>query len=212
MKKEKINILTPFNREENLLEILLFLKDQAIHWVPIVSSEKKWIFDLVFSLVPEINSTVTPMYICGIENGWDASYFKLNHAIKKLNIIDEEYYCFMMDDDSYESCVFSEILKMNTAAVFISMKRGNAIPVGAVPHGTTTLIAHPDNIVVNKVGAEQLFVKGFVLKEYLFENYSGADGKFAEWLKLNYQCAYRPDLFALFNYLEPGRWLKSPSN
>ena len=76
---------------------------------------------------------------------------------------------------------------------------------------TSTLIAHPDNVEITKISGQQSFVRGKIFKQHLFnENFIAWDGEMAVHHKESgEQIAYRPDLLALFNYYEPGRWEKS---
>ena len=73
-------------------------------------------------------------------------------------------------------------------------------------HPMNTLYAKPENIAICHVGIEQIFIKGKILKRMEFENHEYADGKIAVELHQRYKCQFMPDVYALFNYLEPGRY------
>jgi len=93
------------------------------------------------------------------------------------------------------------------------MKRGHKIPVQAVPHRrypTNTLLACPDNVKISSISGQQSFVKGKIFKAHIFDDMSGTwDGEIAmHHNESGEQIAFRPDLFALFNFYEPGRWEK----
>jgi len=140
-------------------------------------------------------------------------YTMRNHWIQNNEIIDEDYYVTVDDDDMYEAGVFDEIKKMADDIVIISMKRGYNIPTDAIPirqYPTETLIADPDRICRGGISSQQSFVKGKIFRKHLFDDSSQfGDGDMAMLHQQEgEQTAYRPDLFALFNYYEPGRWEK----
>jgi hypothetical protein len=140
-------------------------------------------------------------------------YTMRNWWIQNNEIIDNDYYVTVDDDDMYESGVFDAIKKMDDDIVIISMKRGDHIPDDAIPirrYPIDTLLAHPDNIKRGMISSQQSFVKGKIFKKYLFDDTSQfGDGDMAIHHKQDgEQTAYRPDLFALFNFYEPGRWTK----
>lgn len=136
---------------------------------------------------------------------------KINHFIQHNVIVDEDYYCIPSDDDMYEAGVFDKIKTFNDEVVIISLKRGHKIPDGVnidKRYPTSTLLAHPDNVKVGGISGEQYFVKGYIFKCLKFEPNQCTDGQVAEYLKANHEIRYEPDLYALFNYYEPGRWNK----
>lgn len=141
--------------------------------------------------------------------------FKRNWFIQHNKIIDDDYYVTVDDDDMYEPNVFDEIKKMDDDIVIISMKRGHRTPKGVVEprnYPTDTLWARPEKVALGEISAQQSFVKGKIFKEHLHnEEFHCWDGELAVHHKESgEQIAYRPDLFALFNYYEPGRWDNAP--
>jgi hypothetical protein len=198
------HILTPFSRKENLNFYLKNLQTKNIIWHPIthesiVSFEcNSWIipFHIDFSLLPQN----------------DPNYFKLNYFIENGIIIDDDWYCFLNDDDWMEGNVINEINKINDYdVVFCSMRRGDRIPNSkdVQPHGTETLIAKK-GVGCGSIGLEQIFIKGKILKQIKFNASSEiqymSDGVLAEELQNKYEVKYIDNIFMLFNYLEPGRW------
>ena len=137
--------------------------------------------------------------------------YKRNWWIKNNDIIDEDYYVTVDDDDMYEPDVFDAIKQMDDDIVIISMKRGKNIPQDVTKirsYPTSTLHAGESNLKIGSISAQQSFIKGKIFKEHLFneENHCW-DGEIAiHHHESGEQIAYRPDLFALFNYYEPGRW------
>lgn len=140
--------------------------------------------------------------------------YKRNWFIRNRPINDEDYYVTADDDDFYEPGVFDKIKTMTEDIIIISMKRGHHIPEAGKEwfqkHGTSTLLAVPEHTIHGLISAQQSFVKGRIFKEHLFnEEYYCWDGEMAEHHKNSgEQIRYAPDLYALFNYFEPGRWDK----
>ena len=205
----QIHIITPFMRA-NLKETLIeAYRPMNIIWHPIMffdemvdfdhQGQNQWIFPLV--IPGEAASCKVKMPGC----------YKRNLFIKNIPIIDDDYYVTADDDDMYESGVFDAIKKMNDDIVIISMKRGDCIPDDVTPirrYPTSTLIAKPENIQIGRISAQQSFVKGRIFKQHLFNEDSHCwDGEIAIHHKDSGEhVGYRPELFALFNFYEPGRW------
>ena len=191
-----IHIIMPFSRAHLKDELLALYQDVILH--PIVFAEQNIEWDKAV-VVEYSNDTNIP-------------YYKINQFIKTQEIIDEDYYWCMCDDDSIEENVIPEIKEMDSDVIFISMKRGNSTPLN-VPavsqHPTDTLYAKPSNVKPCQIGLEQMIIKGRIFKKLKFNTKSEyADGEMAVYLKKNYPIHYEPNLFAKFNYFEPDRWVK----
>ncbi len=205
----QIHLIMPFMREENK-EILLnayrpmnIILHPILFWNENISFDEPWIFPVV---IPSEEETGP--------KGMEIQNIKRNWFIENCEIIDEDYYVAVDDDDMYEEGVFDKIKKMQEDIVIISMKRGQCTPLDVIPdreYPTNTLVAHPSNAVVGSISNQQSFVKGSIFKKYLYDadGHCG-DGRLAVRRKeAGEQIRYEPNLYALFNYYEPGRWLKS---
>lgn len=219
--EKKINLLTPFYRDQNFHDIIKFLSKvkENVRWVPLCASEKEPIFESMLSGVGSLRDIIHPFYA-----GFDSSYNThtidsasspaftklntfINTHIKQFPHRDDDYFTVMMDDDLYENNVFSEIVKHTEEVVFISMKRGDHIPEdNQMRHGTSTLFATPDSLIANNAGLQQAFMRANIIKNIRFANHHLSDGIVVEHLKHNHQYVLRPDLYSLFNYLQPGRY------
>jgi len=171
----------------------IMFQDEATDW------PEPWIFPVI---IPGSAATCkVPM----------PGTFKRNWFMRNCGIIDDDYYLAADDDDMYEPGVFDAIKKMDDDIVIISMKRGNNVPDDAPParrYPTDTLYARPEFVQVGMISSQQSFVKGRIFKAHPHneESHNG-DGEMAvHYKESGEQIAYRPDLFALFNYYEPGRW------
>lgn len=136
----------------------------------------------------------------------DICYEKIN-SFPIPRIEDSEYYTFLCDDDFWEPGYFTRIQEHpQTPVIITSMKRGDH----AIGHGTSTLMAHPDNMRVGEIGLEQIVLRGDVFREYRFNSMNScADGEMAERLKTSgLPITYCRDAFTRFNWFQPGRWDK----
>lgn len=175
----------------------------GITWHPTIFQSEK----VDFPNEPWIQSLVIPdkpLSDAAVKYG----YHKNNAFIRSGLVEDEDYYICLDDDDMIEGEAIHALKRMNEDVVFISLKRGKNIPDReARGYQTYTLTAEPCNVVVGEISKQQLVTKGKVFKKLNFiENAHWADGIVATWLKQNYPVRYEPELYALFNYFEPGRW------
>ena len=199
-----LHIITPFSRPENLQFYLDNLKDKNIIWHPIFYGEVDYNLSQYTWIEPRIIYNVT--------DGWFPNIHKCNEFIKHFPIFDNDRYLFMNDDDWFEDTVFEQFKEENDPeddVCFISMKRGvgnHGTWNGS--HGTFTLMVDLDRVIVGNIGFEQMCVKGRVLKQMEFENHGCFDGLMA--MKLHEQYKVKPlyEVYAMFNYLEKGRWDK----
>ena len=207
----QVHIIMPFSRPENEQKLINSYNELGVNLYFIMFQDEAekfgidglgdchWVHPII---IPE-DSTDCKVMMPGC--------YKRNWYIKNYTIKDDDYYLTADDDDFYESNVFDEIRKMDDDIVIISMKRGHHTPKGVSilrDYPTDTLFAHPDNVKLGHISAQQSFVKGKIFKQHLHnEQFHCWDGELIVHHKeSNEQIAYRPDLYALFNYFEPGRW------
>jgi glycosyltransferase involved in cell wall biosynthesis len=178
-----IHVLMPFTREEN----------------------KEW-YTKHFKKFPVVWHTLEKNMKVSVEH---PAYKKANSFINTQVIDDDDYFCFLCDDDAYETGIFDNL--PDADVIFVSMKRGDVVCGSSISrHPTNTLVAKPENIKLCQVGFEQYIVKGKVFKKMRFNTtFYCSDGEMAIWLKNNFDCIYEPQRYVLFNYLEPGRYLCS---
>lgn len=137
----------------------------------------------------------------------DQCYGKIQKFIKENDIVDDDYYMVLMDDDAYEPDFLTKLKKYNDDLIVVSMKRGDRTPKEGIPHPAYTLVADPSNMRVGQVGMEQMIFKGFLFKKIVFGNEEVEDGLLAERIK-HLPIKYAPEIFVYFNYLQPKRWDK----
>jgi len=209
---KQIHLVIPFSRPELKDKLIEVYRPMNIVMHPIMFRDEKIDFPNELWIQPFVSGFKTTD--C---KAMMPGTFKRNQwiQIKQENpyegIIDDDYYVTADDDDMYEPGVFDTIKQMDDDIVIISMKRGNNIPENAPPirrYPTDTLYARPEFVLVGMISAQQSFVKGKIFREHLHNEEShNWDGELiCHHKEHGEQIAYRPDLFALFNYYEPERW------
>lgn len=210
----KFHVITPLARYGNVPELISMLENQNVTWHVITDHDSKETFTPTH---PWIIHHICPND--GMEF-WKRCNHSINWFIENCEIIPDDMYCFMNDDDGYHPQFFKrmryvveECKRTNqpSEVIICSMERGHTIPDGLPPerrHPTHTLIAHPRSMHVGHVGVEQIFLSGRVLFENRFPIDVCGDGMMITDIVNKYPTTYAPQLYVLFNYLEPGRWNK----
>lgn len=208
------HIITPLARFQNFNELYKSLSVKNVIW-HIITDEG-------FNPPTIPNENWINHYVCPNNEGefWARCNYSINWFLDNNELMEEDYYCILNDDDDYESDFFKKLYykieDSNTKNEFndliiCSMLRGNNIPVDAIPvrrHPNDTLIAHPNNMHVGGVGVEQFLIKGKLLKNHRLPISVTGDGELIGGLVNMYGALYIPDNYILFNYFEPGRWNK----
>lgn len=195
-----IHIVTPFYRKHLLKTLIHYLQPMDIIWHPVCDPNDIKAFE---------NNTLTwikPLLCKPLE--W-SSLRKINDFIDASDIVDNDYYCFMGDDDMYEEGIFDIIRQQTSKIIYISLSRGNAIPNGS-PHPCNPLIIKSiEDVRICAIGLPQYIMKGEILKQMRMDTTTcHADGTFAEDLKNKFpnDLKFMPELFTFGNYFEPGRF------
>lgn len=203
----KVHVICAFYRKYLLPTHIEYLEPMDIEWIvacdevdiePFKDNTREWIKPV---LVP-------PLKIPG-----DQVYKKFNNCIDKIDIVDDDYYCFMGDDDMYEPGFFNAIKEQTAKVVIVSASRGNAIPEGLPPaarQAAIPLILHRiEHIRVCNINLTQYVIKGEVLKQMRFNDKTQEDdGYFAEELvrRFGSELKLMPEWFTFINYFQPGRY------
>lgn len=210
----KFNVITPLARFENVSPLKEMLENQNVVWHVITDDDAKQTVEFTESWVKH--------YVCPNKEHvfWERCNNSINWFIETQKINHDEFYCFMNDDDGYNLTFFEnlrnyvkDIRSKNdfNEVIICSMERGHHIPESAVPprrHSTEKLFAHPDYMRVGSVGVEQIFLTGRILLENRLPLDVAGDGMMISHIVRKYPTTYCPQLSVLFNYLEPGRWIK----
>lgn len=193
-RKEQRDILIEAYRPMNIIMHPIMFQDEVVDW-----KEDDW-----------IHPVVVPMDAKDSIAGYPGT-LKRNWFIASYPINDDDYYVCVDDDDMYEANVFEELRWMPDDITIISMKRGNHVPRDAEEirrYPVSTLVAKPNNISIRSISGQQCFICGRLFKSFRLNENSGVwDGEMIVHHKeAGERFAYRPDLFAQFNFYEPGRW------
>ncbi len=197
-----IHVLVPFTRDWLIKEWTERFRPFGVILYPICSEPLNW---------PK-EDWIKPLIHAEFKS--DPCYDKLNWFKETQEIIDDDYYFCMGDDDSIEPNVFEEISKMNDEVVVVTLKRGDDVPFIGSICGTAPLIAAPEYMKLWMMGLAQIFMKGRHFKKLKFrENTFIGDGYMAEDTKKycddnGIKIAFRPDLNVRHNYYQPGRWAR----
>jgi hypothetical protein len=136
-------------------------------------------------------------------------YAKFNHFINSVEIVDDDYYGFMGDDDMIEDGFIDELKKKNNDVIYISNYRGDSIPNdGGARHPVHPIIPRePKDVAPNFIGLGEFYVKGHILKKVRFNTTNGADdGRFAQnLLNVGESIEFMPNWFTFGNFFQPGR-------
>lgn len=186
-----MQVITPFNREENLELLSAVLKDKC-NWTVLIDRDIKFP-----DWVNVKRYDKAPLGVC-------PSNWLFNKFIDE-GLEDEEQYMILCDDDSVEEGFFDKI--PNEDVVITSMKRGERVPEVGCGYGRGDLIASPDNLGIGLVAGEQCILKGKVLKNYRYGLSSVGDGEMImQVVKNEPLITFVPNAFVLFNYFEDGRF------
>ncbi len=204
------NVVTSLNRYENLRKLANWLYQEDCIW-HVVYDEQSF-----FSL--KSKCSWMSFYPCKQMGGlqlWQRCHFALNWFLDHVPIHDDQFYCFLNDDDAYEPEFFRKVekarLETNANLMIVSMQRGSKIPEGVAPeraHGDTTLVACRENMKPCYVGLEQMIVRGDLLAGVRIPLDIDGDGQMIAWMCNQFSPTFLPDTYAYFNFFEPGRWQK----
>ncbi len=186
-----IHVITPFSRAHLWYSQVEQLLTKNVQWHPIVVAD---------ALIPDYAQLhwIHPHLVTFTEKDvFDICYAKLQHWLDTAQIIDDDYYVFMCDDDGYTPNFFDQLRSCSADVVWVTV------------YGRTIVQnPSPPNLRVGSCGLRSYCVKGRVAKQMRFDQTQRcADGLMAMWLHANVDSqAWRPDMIVLYNYFEPGRW------
>lgn len=193
-----INILMAFTRLHHTAWIIKHLEQMNIILYPLIQNE--------YCVFPNMNWIKPILFIPPSEwiNSHSEPYYKYTQFILTQPIIDDDYYCILNDDDAYEH---DFILKLKETIY------NNAYPQIIVTSMKRCCdILNAKNMGLFKTGVEQMIFKGSFFRNVRYGPNMYADGHLANALYQSHkhQIYFAENLYVLFNYLEPNRWVRSP--
>jgi len=202
----KIHVLCPLYRKHLVPTLIHYLEPMGIEWYPIMAPSDMVTFDSSLKWIHSVHvRELLPKAQC---------CQKFNDFLTQHIPIDNDYYAFMCDDNMYEPGFFDVIRQQSAKILIYSLYRGDTTPKepATAPHGTNTLkVTHHKDIRPGKIDYAQFIIKGELFKTQLFNPYIGCtDGRYIQELAAAHpsEVKFLPDLYAFFNYFQPGRYTK----
>jgi len=207
----KIHIVCPFYRIHLIPSLIHYFEPMGIHFYPMVSPE--------LDIFPKDIDWIHPVHCKELwrvskEIPGESAFRKVNDFADTQEIIDDDYYCFMTDDDMYEPGFF-DVVRQQTAKIIInSVFRGDSIPDSGPEvsrHPPVPMIVNGINDIrpCHNVGLASYVIKGSVFRQGRFSvtDYND-DGHYALRLARNFpnDIVFLPDLWMLAAYFQPGRY------
>lgn len=193
------NILTPFSRFFNLIELGDCLKRQGVVWhLLMIKGEPTF---------PSLGSWVHVHYFDPPPEGFFIGHHVVNKFLDTAPIEDNQRFQVITDDDMVEEGFFKKLDAYDEDILVVSMQRSSVPTVGDGGGPFDSLIAHPRNMKTGSCGLEQLIFKGKILKNCRLKNHYEADGDLIERLHSEQADKIRfvPDAWVYFDFLYPGR-------
>jgi len=199
----KIHVLTPFYRVYLAPTLIHYLEPMGIEWYPIMTPSELYPFNKDWIHPVYMDSELPPNAKC---------CYKFNVFLEQNEIIDNDYYVFMCDDNMYEPGFFDVIRQQTAKIVIFSLYRGDTIPNDGAKERHLTTILRPKRLLDVRPGNidyAQYIIKGELFKTHPFNAYQGCtDGIYIQKLCFEHpnDIIFLPDLYAWFNYFQPGRY------
>lgn len=198
------HVITPFSRFENLKPLAGLLGACGVQWHLLLDETLP--FRIHFT-----DCRIEPTYYPVSAPFWRMWRNSINSFITDGNIIPEDRYMILNDDDWYEPGFFQKIDAHKGKAIVCTMLRGHQTPPVSDPvraHPTNPLIASPQNMHPGGVGIEQIILSGDLFATVRLADHPHADGMMIQAVYNAMPIDYAPEACVWFNYLEPGRWNK----
>ncbi|MFA5423977.1 MAG: hypothetical protein WC374_08985 [Phycisphaerae bacterium] len=201
----KFHALMPFYRKHHLEKLISHFETMNLIWHPVCDPVDIQAFD------GNTRDWINPLLCAPLRVPGDQCYRKINDFIDADDIVDDDYYGFIHDDDMYVPG-YIEWVKQQTAKIIIcSAHRGHRVSKeDGYPHPIFPLvIKNLNDIHVYNIDFCQLIVKGSILRITRFINqHDFDDGLYAENLRDKWpdDILIHPGFGIYFNYFQPGRY------
>ena len=199
--------IMPFYRKNLTQELTEHFEPMNLIWHPVCD---------IIDIQPFAGNTkqwIQPVLCPPLKIPGDQCYRKNNDFIDSVQIIDDDYYGFMHDDDMYVPGFIDKIKQQTAKIIIYSASRGDSWPTDDIgPYNWPPVpltINTMDDIQIGKIDMCQYIVKGEILKQTRFGNNSVCDdGHYAENLKNKWpdDILILPEIGINFNFFQPGRY------
>ena len=182
------------------------LSHKGVIWHPICDSDEIKDFE------SDKEEWIRPL-LCGyLTIPGDQCYKKVNDFIDAGNIISNDYYGFLGDDDMYSPFFIKAVLNSGAKIIITSMSRGDNYTTDEVIYNWPPIPIYQntlEDVRVANIDFCQMVVKGEILKQTRFHNASVCDdGEYAEYLKNTWgnEIQFIPEIGVYKNFYEPNRY------
>lgn len=199
----------PIYRPELLDELIRHFEPMGLIWHPVCDAEEMKVF------ADNTRDWIKPLPCAPLVTPPDQCYRKINDFIEADDIVDDDYYGFIHDDDMYAPG-YIEWVKQQTAKIIIcSAHRGMRVSgQDGYPHPTFPLvIRNLNDIRLYNIDLCQMIVKGEILRKTRFANAVDYDDAiYADTLRRKWadDILIHPEFGVYFNYFQPGRYDPDP--
>jgi hypothetical protein len=196
--------IMPYYRKHLLNDLISHFGTMDLVWHPVCDPVDMQSFD------GNTREWIKPL-LCPPLSKDDQCYRKINDFIEADDIIDDDYYGFIHDDDMYSPGYIAWVKQQTDKIIICSASRGQRVSdKEGYPHPTFPLvIKNLNDIHVYNIDLCQIIVKGSILRLTRFRNMADYDdGLYAENLKMKWpdDIKIHPEFGIYFNYFQPGRY------
>jgi|WetSurMetagenome_2_1015567.scaffolds.fasta_scaffold00534_24 hypothetical protein len=199
--------IMPFYRKHLKDDLLKHFEPMNLIWHPVCDNVDMTSFE------KNTLSWIKPLLCMPLLPG-DMCYRKNNDFINAGDIVDDDYYGFIHDDDMYVPGFINKIKRQTAKIIFYSMDRGERYAPNPGPFNwppVPIIINKIDDVHVAGIDMCQYIIKGEILRRTKFGYRAFEDdGHYAEYLKNTWpnDILILPEIGIRFNYFEPGRYDK----
>ena len=202
-----VHVIMPFYRKYLVQKLIDSFRPMNLIWHPICDEVDLQAFE---------NNTldwIKPVLCPPLNLGVDQCYRKNNDFINTQEIIDEDFYGFLHDDDMYVPGFIDKIRLQTAKIIFYSMDRGDVCPNDDAPvkwPAVPIILSALSDVRVYNIDMCQMIVRGEILRQTQFGNSQHCDdGLYAESLKKRWpnDCIVMSEFGVRQNYFQKGRFL-----
>ena len=200
------HVLMPFYRKHLTETLIKHLKPMNVIWHPICDHVDIEPFE-------DINEQwIQPALTPKLKIGQETAYKKVNDCVDRIDIVDDDYYGFVGDDDMYAPGFIDKIKQQSAKIIVYSCSRGEVTPNDDCPYKWPPIdlvINTLDDIRIANIDFCQYIVKGEILRQMRFGEHNVCDdGHYAIGLKERWpnDILIMKEIGVNKNYFQPGRY------
>lgn len=181
-------VYTPLIRYHNLTALTGMLATKEVSW--------HLIYDEEAPLRHEPLSWISHSFAPRNPSGWHPSGWKDNWFLDHEPIDDHALYLHFSDDDWYEPDFFEKLDRVGADVMIVTMRNA------PTPQGPRTdLMAQPENLRGSRIGAQQIAVRGSIIRNFRYGPAYDGDWDFINAITQKHPPVYVPEANVFWNYL-----------